>query len=49
MHTVTLDGNLKLFSLIENIVEISIVQLGPKKGVPVHCSESAKALRVCNS
>lgn len=44
-----LDGNFKLFSLVEDIVEISSVQLGPKEGVPVHCSGLGKVLRVYNT
>ena len=48
-RTVTLDGNPKLFSFVEDIVEILRVQLGPKEGVPVHCSESGKVLRGYNT
>ena len=37
-----LDGNFKLLRLVEDIVKILGIQLGPKEGVPVHCPTSAK-------
>jgi hypothetical protein len=43
---VALDGNSKLLRLVEDIVEILGVQLGPEEGVPVHYSKLANVLRV---
>jgi hypothetical protein len=45
----TFDSNFKVFSLIEDIVEILVVQLGPKERVPVHCSESVRVLSAYNT
>ena len=40
------DGYSELFRLVEDIVEILVVQLGPEEGVPVHCSRSDKVPRL---
>ena len=44
-HTVSLDGDSKLLRLVEDVVEILVIQLGPEEGVPVHCYRSAKIPR----
>ena len=35
----SLDGNFELFRLVEDIVEVLGIQLGPEKRVPMHCSK----------
>ena len=41
----TPDGDLKLSNLVEDIVEILSVQLGPKEGAPVDCTKSVRGHR----
>jgi hypothetical protein len=39
------DRNFKLLRLVEDIVEILGIQLGPKKGISVHYSKLVNALK----
>lgn len=45
-RTMSLDGDSKFLRLVEDIVEILVVQLGPEERVPVHFSRSVEVPRL---